>query len=558
MGVTGQGVAAKPKGMALLRTALSGRKTAAMLALGFSSGLPVALLVGTLNAWLGEAKVSLATIGILSWIGLAYAFKFLWSPMVDRLALPLAGRLGRRRGWLIPCQLLVAAVLLALAATDPASAIGTFAAMAVVGAFASATQDIAVDAWRIDVADAETSVELLSAIYQLGYRLSVLFGGAFSLVLAARIGWPGVYVVMAVVMALLAIATLGAPEAPAIERAADTPVAGDHAPDPYHGARVAALAVVAAAWAAAIVTIGAFMSIVLATPAGEKPPSAGDFTKAFGPWIVVATVIVPVLVGVWMNRRGVPRDEVPGERAFGSGVVARGYAALVAPFADLIGRLGWGALIVLGLILTYRICDSIWGPFAYPFYLEQLKYTNDEVAFASKIFGVVMLLIGVALSGLLFVWLGRMATLLIGAVTAAATNLLYADLALGGGGIDAFAHATGLSALFGAIGADDRMTRLLIAISGENIASGLAGAAFVAYLSTVTSRRFAAVQYALLSSLTLLVGSLGRGALGEAIDTIGYAPVFRFTAALGLLAVAFVLLEWWRTRGDRRADSPAV
>jgi PAT family beta-lactamase induction signal transducer AmpG len=142
-----------------------------------------------------------------------------------------------------------------------------------------------------------------------------------------------------------------------------------------------------------------------------------------------------------------------------------------------------------------------------------------------------------------------MATLLIGAVTAAATNLLYADLATGGGGIDAVARLFGLDAL-----GDLRMTRLLIAISGENIASGLAGAAFVAYLSTITSKRFAAVQYALLSSLTLLVGSLGRGALGEAIDTIGYAPVFRFTAALGLVAVGFVLLEWWRTRGASAAE----
>lgn len=531
--------ASKPGMITLFGTAFAGRKTAIMLAFGFASGLPVALLVGTLNAWLGEAKVSLTTIGVLSWIGLAYAFKFLWSPLVDRAAPPLFARLGRRKAWLVPCQVAIALVLALLSVTDPTTALGTFAALAVIGALASATQDIAVDAWRIDVADEATPVELLAAIYQLGYRLSALFGGAFALVMAARASWPGVYLFMAAVMAVLALITLTAPDTPRPIPAGQD--GGDV--DAYGPARTRALGVTAVAWGLAIIAIAIFMAMVLGTPAGTPAPSAGDFTRRAGPWIILATVIVPLLVGAWANRRGIPRAA-----GRGNGWTARGYEALVMPFADLIARLRWGVFVVIGLILSYRICDSIWGPFAYPFYLEALGYSNDEVAFASKIFGVAMLLAGVALSGGLFVWLGRMPTLLIGAVTAAATNLLYADLALGGAGIDAFARTFGLDALAAALGSDARMTRLLIAISGENIASGLAGAAFVAYLSTVTSKRFAAVQYALLSSLTLLVGSLGRGALGEAIEAIGYAPIFRFTTLLGLIAVAFVLLEWWRTR----------
>ncbi|WP_346774085.1 hypothetical protein [Sphingomonas sp. HDW15A] len=136
-----------------------------------------------------------------------------------------------------------------------------------------------------------------------------------------------------------------------------------------------------------------------------------------------------------------------------------------------------------------------------------------------------------------------MPTLLIGAIVAAASNLLYADLASGAVYIDSFARTFGLEAF----GHDLRMVRLLIAISGENIAGGLAGAAFVAYLSSITSREFSAVQYALLSSLTFLVGSLGRAAIGEAIEQIGYAPVFRMTAMIGLVAVGFVMLEWIRT-----------
>jgi PAT family beta-lactamase induction signal transducer AmpG len=223
----------------------------------------------------------------------------------------------------------------------------------------------------------------------------------------------------------------------------------------------------------------------------------------------------------------------------------------------MVGRLRWAAIVALGLILSYRLCDSIWGPFAFPFYLEELKYTNDEVAFASKIFGVFMTMSGIALGGVLFATLGRMPTLTIGAATAAASNLLYADLAAGAPVIDAFSNVLGLTALGEALGSNVRMIRLLVAISGENITGGLAGAAFVAYLSSIASKRFSAVQYALLSSLTFLVGSLGRGALGEAIQVHGYVPVFKFTAALGLIAVVFCLIEWMRSAREARREAYA-
>ena len=166
-----------------------------------------------------------------------------------------------------------------------------------------------------------------------------------------------------------------------------------------------------------------------------------------------------------------------------------------------------------------------------------------------------MTMAGIAIGAALFATLGRMPTLLIGALLAAASNLLYADLASGAHFIDATARLLQLDTF----GSDLRMVRLLIAISGENIAGGLAGAAFVAYLSSITSREYSAVQYALLSSLTFLVGSLGRAAIGEAIDRIGYAPVFRFTALIGLIAVFFVFLEWIRTvwAERRQREGPA-
>src|SRR6478609_5698092 len=132
----------RPKGFKLLAHALQTRKSATMLGLGFSSGLPFALLVGTLNAWLGEVGVNLATIGVLSWIGLSYSFKFLWSPLVDRFPLPGLDRLGRRKSWIVLCQTVVVLAFAGLAVTNSATAIGTFALFAFFGALASATQDI--------------------------------------------------------------------------------------------------------------------------------------------------------------------------------------------------------------------------------------------------------------------------------------------------------------------------------------------------------------------------------------------------------------------------------
>ena len=549
-----------PKGLRLLKTALGNRKTAIMLVFGFAAGLPYTLLIGTLNAWLGEWEIDLATIGVLSWIGLAYAFKFLWSPLVDRVRLPGLEKLGRRRSWLLLCQVILALTFFGLSMSDPRLALGSFALIAVIGAFSSATQDVVIDAWRIDVADEKAPVEILSSIYQFGYRIAALIGGALALILSERVSWPTVYAIMGVFMALTIFATLMAPDTPRTENeTAQTALRSRGALNPKY--RLAGLAVVGICWAWAIWMVGSFMVTMLSgavDPATGKPPSVGDFTKLYGPWIVVATVLVPAIVAAvlnWMHSRGdygLTSDDpavTPGERT-----ADHAYSALILPLAELVRRIGWGVIIVLGLILSYRITDNIWGSFAFPFYLQELKYTGDEVAFASKIFGVFMTMAGIAIGAFLFATVGRMPTLLIGAIVAAASNLLYADLAAGAYYIDAFARTFGLDAF----GHDLRMVRLLIAISGENIAGGLAGAAFVAYLSSITSREFSAVQYALLSSLTFLVGSLGRAAIGEAIDNIGYAPVFRFTAAIGLIAVAFVMLEWmrvaWKERRERAAE----
>ncbi len=540
----------KLKGWALLRAAVRNRKTSAMLVLGFASGLPFVLLIGTLNAWLGELKVSLATIGVLSWIGLAYAFKFLWSPVVDRARLPLLSRLGRRRSWLVLCQGLLAVLLWMMAATDPVTAIGTFAVLAVIAAFLSATQDVVIDAWRIEVADEAATVELLSAIYQLGNRFAALAGGALALVLAARVSWPTVYVGFGFVMLAALAMTLFTPEVKRDPADGASPLAGH--PVPERQQRGIVLAIVAVCWGWAIFMLGSFMVAALTPPPpGATAPSAGVFTQTWGPWIIVATVILPALIAGWTNRlpKAAGSEPAPGAlQAFAN----HSYRALILPLAEIVHRLRWGAFLVLALILLYRIADSVWAPFAFPFYLGELQYTNDEVAFASKLFGVVMTIIGVALGGVMFAAWGRMPTLLAGGIVAAVSNLLYADLATGGAWIDSFAQLFFLDRT----GIEPRMLRLMIAISGENIAGGLAGTAFVAYISSITAREYSAVQYALLSSMTFLVGALGRAATGEAIEIHGYATVFLVTSGLGGVAVLLVLAEWWR--GAPRAPVATV
>jgi PAT family beta-lactamase induction signal transducer AmpG len=550
--------AQRPKGWKLLKAALSTRKAATMLAFGFSSGLPFALLIGTLNAWLGEAKINLATIGVLSWAGLSYSFKFLWSPLVDRFKLPLLERLGRRKSWIVLCQAILVASFAGLAATNPATNIGTFAVFAVIGALASATQDIAIDAWRIDVADERTPVELLSAIYQFGYRIASIVGGAIALVLAARMSWSLVYLLMGGLIGLMIFVALQAPDterpdADVLHKELDEPGALEPK------ARAVALAIVGLGWAWAIFTLGRFMVSMLTTAPGAKQPSVADFTKEYGPWIIFAAVGVPLIVAAiinWLRARHryvLTRED--RSRSAGRNAVNHLYVSLVAPLGEISARLGWGVLIVIGLILTYTLCYNIWTAFAFPFYLDFLHYTKDEVAFASKVFGIIMTMIGISIGGYLFLKIGRLPTILIGAILPVFGNFVYADLAQGGPNIDAVSHVLRLDALAGAFGTDERIMRLLMAISYENISTGIAQASFVAYISGIVSKRFTAVQYALLSSLTFLIGSLGRGIAGEAFDTYGYATVFRWTAAAGAFAILFVILEWIRvTHESRRAE----
>jgi len=405
-----------------------------MLTLGFSAGLPLLLVLGTLSFWLREAGVDRTTIGYLSWVGLAYAFKWVWSPLVDRLPLPLLTRwLGRRRSWLLLSQGLVMAGLVGMAFNDPQQALSPVVWCALAVAFGSATQDIALDAFRIESAAAERQAAL-AATYQTGYRLAMIWAGAGVLWVAAR-----------------------------------------------------------------------------AEVAGGAPYQPGAWKVAY--LVMAASMLVGTLT-VLLSREPVPRAIPPAKNALDW---LRG--ALVAPFADFLHRYRWQAVLILALIAVYRISDVVMGIMANPFYVD-MGYTKDEVAAVTKVFGVVMTLLGAFVGGVLAMRLGVMRVLMLGAVLSAASNLLFAWL--------------------GTRGHD--LSGLVFVISADNLAGGIASAAFIAYLSGLTNVQYSATQYALFSSMMLLAPKWIAGFSGRFVDANGYTEFFIGTALLGLPVLLLVAL----------------
>ena len=192
--------------------AMSHPKVAVMLALGFSSGLPFLLTGNTLGYWLRDGGTSLKAIGFMSWVGLAYSLKVFWAPVIDRVDAPLFGKLGRRRGWMAMAQVIVGLALVAMAAVGTHSGLATLGALALVVAFASATQDIVVDAWRIEAAETSDELGLLSSAYQLGYRGALLVTDALILISANHLGWPISYALCGIIMTVGLVATFKATE----------------------------------------------------------------------------------------------------------------------------------------------------------------------------------------------------------------------------------------------------------------------------------------------------------------------------------------------------------
>ncbi len=405
-----------------------------MLALGFAAGLPLLLVLGTLSFRLREAGIDRSTIGYLSWVGLAYGVKWMWAPLVDRMPIPwLTRQLGRRRSWLLVSQLVIALGLVGMALNDPSQLLGPLVACALAVAIASATQDIALDAYRIESAEVNAQAAL-AASYQTGYRLAMIWAGAGVLWVAAfaqgeqatgysQSAWQAAYLVMALSM-----------------------LPG--------------------------------MGVVLASP----EPVPAPFAPARN-------------VAEWLK------------------------GAVLDPFADFWLRYRWQAVLLLALIAVYRISDVVMGIMANPFYVD-MGFTKSEVASVTKLYGVIMTLVGAFVGGLLAARLGVMRVLMLGAVLSALTNLLFVWLS----------------------GVGHDVQALVWVISADNLASGIASAAFIAYLSSLTNISYSATQYALLSSMMLLLPKFIAGFSGEFVDAHGYASFFTATAWLGLPVLLLVAL----------------
>ena len=438
--------------------------TLRMLLLGFSAGLPLLLVLGTLSFWLREAGIDRTTIGYLSWVGLAYGFKWVWAPLVDRMPIPLLTRwLGRRRSWLLLAQLAVMAGLVAMSFNDPRVALQPVIWGALAVAFGSATQDIALDAYRIESANTERQAALAAA-YQTGYRLAMIWAGAGVLWIAAR-----------------AEAT---PLAQAAVQAA-APVAAQIG-QITQGAAVAAKAIYQhSAWQTAYLVMAASMLLGVVTVLLSPEPAHRPIPPAKN-------------AADWLK------------------------SALVEPFADFIRRYRWQAALILALIAIYRISDVVMGIMANPFYVD-MGYTKDEVAAVTKIYGVIMTLVGAFIGGVLSMRFGVMRILMLGAMLSAASNLLFSWLA--GHGHD--------------------VTALIFVISADNLSSGIASAAFIAYLSSLTNVNYSATQYALFSSMMLLLPKFLAGFSGRYVDAFGYGHFFTATALLGL---PVLLLVWLASR----------
>lgn len=430
-------------------------QTLRMFFLGFASGLPLLLVLGTLSFWLREAGVELSTIGMVTWVGLAYGFKWAWAPLVDRLKLPiLTAYFGRRRAWLLFSQLSVTICLVAMGLTDPQQNLMLMIVFTTLTAFFSATQDIALDAYRIESAQLSEQAAL-AATYQTGYRLAMIWAGAGALALAAfftstdsqydPLAWQWAYMVMASSMVVGLVTVLLSPE-----------------------------------------------------PTREVSRHTTDLTATR---LQHCRQVHPD----WSERK--------------TRLVVWFYEAACLPFIDFFTRYHWHAAVILALVATYRISDVVMGVMANPFY-QDLGFSKEEVAAVSKVFGVVMTLLGAFIGGMISTRLGVMKTLFLGGLLSAITNLLFSWLATQG----------------------HHLPYLMITVSADNLAAGIASVAFLAYLAGLTNTAYTATQYALFSSVMLLLPKFLAGFSGFVVESIGYSLFFVSTALIGVPVL--VLVAW--------------
>jgi len=488
-----------------------------MLFLGFSAGLPLLLIFSSLSLWLREAGIERAAVTFFSWAALGYSFKFVWAPVIDKLPLPfLARQLGQRRSWLLVAQLAIIAAIVWMAMTNPAGkgdALAVMAMAAVVLGFSAATQDIVIDAYRIEVVEADMQA-MMSATYIAGYRVGMLVAGAGALFLASMFGsskgdysyqaWMWTYLSMAGAMLVGVATTL-------VIREPDTSASKSRY---LHGLREYMRFLLLFVLMVSGLVLSYFYSGSAAAALeqgfigmGLYPHLAGFLSEGGR---LVAAAVSALLVGRLAVALHIANREVLDE-------------TYVAPVRDFFSRYGLRvAWILLLLIGFYRVSDIVLGVVSNVFY-QDMGFSKNEIAGVTKTFGLAMVLVGGFVGGTLTVRYGVMRMLFVGALLSAVTNLLFLLLAQLG----------------------HNMPVLVMVIAADNISAGLASAAFVAFLSSLTNVSFTAMQYAIFSSLMTLFPKLLGGYSGGIVDALGYGEFFILTTLIG---VPVMFLVWYSAR----------
>ena len=538
------------------------RRIAVMLALGFASGLPFLLIFDTLSAWLRQSNLSLQTIAFFGLATLVYAFKFLWAPLMDRTRVPfLDARLGHRRAWMLVAQLAIACGLALISMSDPATNLGAVAAFAVLTGFFGATQDIVIDAWRIEVTETDRQ-GAMAAAYTWGFRVAMVVAGAVPLILSEWVGWNFSYTVMSALMVVGIGAVL---LAPAEKNRIIKPIPIDNIPSRPAAEALEWLVRLAVLLIAALL-LGTGLSgnmdilektlgVIWLDPVGAalRANWSGTAAALFSFGFVIAGL---VLVGL----AATPLPTVstrPGTHL---------YYALGEPLAVFFRRYGKSAGLILATICFYRLSDFLLNVMT-PFYLD-VGYAPLQIAEVRKVFGVIATVFGVFLGGLSVARLGLMSSLLIGAFAQPISNAMFIFVAMAG----------------------PDMPTLFAVIGVENITGAFAGVCLIAYMSSLTSEGFTATQYALFSSLYAVPGKLMASQSGSIIEGVargseggglgamflglfqggtgfasameksqvspaalgsGYTVFFLYSALAGVLAVILTLILW--SRGPKGA-----
>jgi PAT family beta-lactamase induction signal transducer AmpG len=498
----------------------------AMLFLGFAAGLPLFLIFSTLSVWLREAGVARSAVTFFSWAALGYSFKFIWAPLVDLMPLPFfSRRLGRRRGWLLISQILVITAIVIMAGIDPQRGQNSLTAMALAAVllgFSSATQDIVIDAYRIECAE-ESLQALLASMYIAGYRGGMLVAGAGALFLAGALGtasdnynysaWQVTYLSMAGVMGVGVVTTLLIREPKYRENTAK---------HTYH--------------------VGEYLRFLILFVLAALAFAVSFFLSGNVSMFALNALQVYLGIGGGVGTFLVESLRFGVAIACGGGVAYAAVrcnladktmvtAAYVEPIKDFFHRHGrTTALLILLLIGFYRLSDIVLGVVANVFYLD-MGFSKNAIAGITKTFGLTMTLVGGFLGGLLTVRYGVTRILMLGAFLSAATNLLFMLLA----------------------GSAKSLSLLAVVIGADNLSAGIATTAFIAFLSSLTNISFTAVQYAIFSSMMTLLPKLLGGYSGTMVANIGYERFFLVTAVMGLPVL--VLIELVRRVSQKTASA---